>query len=70
MVGKILIFFKYEFQVKNMCRQEVSRLEEKIKRSHSVIEQYKKICTDLGSTFEADKQAFEEEKKAVAVSYF
>lgn len=53
-----------------MCRQEVSRLDDEIRRSHSVIEQYKKICTDLGSTFEAEKQTFEEEKRVVAVSLY
>lgn len=53
-----------------MCRQEVSRLDDEVKRSHSVIEQYKKICTDLGNIFENDKKAFEDEKRAVAVSFF
>lgn len=57
-------------QVKNMCRQEISRLEEEVRRTHSTIEQYKTICTDLGHSFEADKQRFEEQRRAAAVSDF
>jgi len=52
-------------QVKTMCRTEVSRLDEEVKRAHKIIEQYKKICSDLGNTFEADKAAFEEQKRVV-----
>ncbi|KAI1709246.1 rab-GTPase-TBC domain-containing protein [Ditylenchus destructor] len=58
--------------VKNMCREEVSRLDDEIstmrrndKRSQSVLEQYKKICTDLGNTFEQEKKTFEEQKKSI-----
>jgi len=55
-------------QVKNMCRQEIARLEEEVRRTHSTIEQYKTICTDLGLSFEADKKRLEKQKKAVVVS--
>uniref|UniRef100_A0A915ER08 Uncharacterized protein n=1 Tax=Ditylenchus dipsaci TaxID=166011 RepID=A0A915ER08_9BILA len=34
-------------------------------RSQSTLDYYKKICTDLGSSFEADKLTFEQQKKQV-----
>lgn len=53
--------------VKKMCRQEVSRLDDEVTQAHSVIEQYKKICTDLGNTFDTDRAEFEEQKRSVVV---
>lgn len=55
--------------VKSMCRQEVSRLDDEVTRAHSVIDQYKKICTDLGNTFDADRLSFEEQKRGVVVIF-
>lgn len=56
--------------VKQMCRQEVSRLDEKVTRTHDVIQQYKKICTDLGNTFDSDRAKFEEQKCKIVVIFF